>query len=228
MDLEEAKAVDPRRASAWRLLSHAYQVDGRYPESRLANDQAMKADAFQIYGRGILRRRFELALLTGLNTQADSSCRAGLARWPDDPRFSDCNIELWGRSRSDRESAGRALAITDSLAPYDRDLPTAIRSLWAAAILARAGLGDSADRMASRVFTSEGSGSSTLLAEAANLRLVRGDPDSALTLIAAAVQLNRAEGPYVRNAPWFRALRKDQRFEAALRGISPREALTRP
>jgi hypothetical protein len=67
-----------------------------------------------------------------------------------------------------------------------------------------------------------------VLIEAANVRAIRGQHDSALALVATATRTNRAEIPYVRNAPWFEALRKDPRFASALRGISPREAAATP
>jgi len=230
-DLEQARAIDPLRSRSWSELSRAYRLAGRYPESLLAISEAAKVDAFQVNSRELLRGRFEAALLAADFTAADSACQAGLRDAPGDPRFSDCEVELWGRSRSDRASAARALALTDSLARVERGaLFTAMRYLWSGAILARAGLGDSADRVALRAFgavTAE-EARSTLLVEAANLRLLRGDTDSALVLIASAVRMNRGEVPYLKAAPWFHEARSDPRFEPALKGISPREAVPRP
>ncbi len=226
-DLEQARAIDPARSRAWSELSRAYRLDGRYPESLLAISEAAKVDAFQVNRKELLRGRFEAALLAADYPAADSACRSGFRESPGDQRFSDCEVELGGRSRSDAAGAARALAITDSLARIERGaLLTALRYLWSGAILARAGLGDSADRVAARALDSvpAAEAGSTLLIEAASLRLVRGDVDSALALIAIATRMNRGELPYLKGAPWFAEARRDRRFDQALRGISPREA----
>ena len=230
-DLEQATTLDLQAVRSWRELSRAYLMAGRYPESMMAIEQAIKVDPFQVNQQELLRGRFEIALLVGDYAKAGSDCRTGLRNFRDDERFIDCEVELWGRSRSDRTSATRALAITDSLArAVDDPLFTAQRLLLVSAILARAGLGDSADRLAARVLAPlrGSSASSPLLVEAANLRLIRGQPDSALVLIAEATRRNPGEVPYLRNAPWFRTLRADPRFAAAIGGISPREAAARP
>jgi hypothetical protein len=57
-----------------------------------------------------------------------------------------------------------------------------------------------------------------LLPEAAYLRTLRGDPDSALALIAAAVRLDANLRRVLRSAPWFGPLQADPRFAAALAG----------
>jgi tetratricopeptide (TPR) repeat protein len=229
--LEQARTLDPRATAAWTELGRAYRLAGRYPESLLAISQAAKVDAFQVHRLDLLRVRFEAALLATDYVGADSLCRAGRSESPGDERFSDCEVELWGRSRSDAANAARAFAITDSLARVERGaLFTAARTLWVAAILARAGLGDSADRVVTRALAAVPPEEmrSMLLVEAANIRLLRGDPDSALALIAVAVRMNRGEVPYVSAAPWFDEARKDTRFGAALQGISPREARPAP
>jgi tetratricopeptide (TPR) repeat protein len=222
----EIATGDPTRVTSWTRLSQAYQIAGRYPESLFAIEQASRVDAYQVNRKNLLRRRFETALLAERFAAADTACRTGLREWPGDPRFSACQVELWGRSRSDGTSAARALAVADSLAHGERSaMNTALWYLWAAAVLARAGRGDSADRVAARALaTPAAQAQPDLLVEAAALRLLRRDPDSALALIAVAVRREPQARPYLASAPWFRPLRPDPRFPAALQGISPREA----
>jgi hypothetical protein len=98
-----------------------------------------------------------------------------------------------------------------------------VREMWIAEILARAGLGDSADRVAARVTTNPPSAwRPRLFYEAAYLRILRQDPDSALALIAIVVRRD----PTFRRAfevPWFATLRADPRFaQAAAGGPVPR------
>ncbi|MEP6590653.1 MAG: protein kinase [Gemmatimonadota bacterium] len=230
-DFEQATANDPEAVRSWRELSRAYLMAGRYPESMMAIEQAAKVDPYQVNQQELLRGRFEIALLVGDFDKAGRACQTGLQIFRDDQRFSDCEVEWWGRTRSDPASITRALAITDSLARAgDDSLFTAHRNFWIGAMLARAGHGDSADRIAARVLGAlKGTAvPTTLLVEAASLRLLRGEPDSALVLIAQAVRQNRREVPYLSNAPWFTSLRRDPHFAAALAGISPREAGPRP
>lgn len=230
-DLEQATAVDASAVVSWRELSRAYLMSGRYPESMMAIEQATRVDPYQVNRNELLRGRFEIALLVGDFGKAGKDCATGLREFRDDERFVDCEIELWGRSRNDRASAARAMALTDSLGrAVDDPLFTAHRYLWASSILARASLGDSADRVAARVLGALDPSRipTSLLVEAAALRLQRGQADSALVLIALATRRNRGEVPYLRGAPWFRLLRDDPRFGAALAGISPREATTPP
>jgi len=231
VDLDQATIIDPRAVRSWRELSRAYLQAGRYPESMLAIDQAIKVDPYQVNQRELLRGRFEVALLAGEFTKADADCRFALREFHGDELFADCEVELWGRSRNDLASAGRALGLTDSLARVkDDSLFMAWHYLLVSAILARAGLGDSADHLASRASAMAGGrqAETFVLIEAAHVRVIRGQHDSALALIASAVRVNPGEIPYLRNAPWFKTLRADPRFRAALAGIPPRNAAVTP
>lgn len=230
-DFERATILDSRAVVAWRELSRAYLQAGRYPESMLAIDAAIRADPYRVYRARLLRGRFEIALLLQEFGRAEEECLAGRREFPNDDLFADCEVELAGRSRSDLASTRRALAVTDSIWRRDHDsLFAAQRYLWIGALLSRAGLGDSADRLARKAADLTGGVQtpSPLLVEQAILRLVRGQDDSALALIAAAVRSNPGEVPYLENAPWFTPLRQDPRFGAALSGVTPDEVRTRP
>lgn len=230
-DFDRATVLDPRAVVAWRELSRAYLQAGRYPESMLAINAAMRADPYRVHQARLLRGRFEVALLLQDFSQANEDCRAGRLEFRRDDLFADCEVELAGRSRGDLASAQRALTVTDSIWRNDHDsLFAAQRYLWIGALLSRAGLGDSADRLARKAAELSGGtqAPSPLLVEQAILRLVRGQDDSALVLIAAAAQRNPGEIPYLQNAPWFTPLRQDPRFGAALGGMTPDEVRARP
>jgi hypothetical protein len=156
--------------------------------------------------------------------RATRACGAGAAEAPQDPRYLDCDLQLWSRTRGDRRSAASALARTDSLADAGQagTLIGAIRTLWVADILARAGLGDSADQLARRATRDQPAAwRPLLLLESAYLRILRQDPDSALTLIAAAARQDPTTRPFIRATPDFRALRADPRFAAAVGRPAP-------
>lgn len=231
VDFDRATVVNPKAVRSWRELSRAYLQAGRYAESMLAIDAAMQVDPYRILRSELLRARFEAALLLQQFEQADADCHLGLQNYPGDDLFADCSVELAGRRGGDLASATGALAVTDSMwrATHDSAF-TALRFLWVGATLARAGLGDSADRLASRAAALTGGqlAPSPLLVEQAVLRLIRGQDDSALVLIAVATRKNPGEIPYLQNAPWFAPLRPDPRFSAALGGIPPEEVRAQP
>ena len=219
-DYRAATELERHDATAWKDLSSAYLSAGLYADALLAIRHAEEEDAFLLYGDLLLRSRFDGALLAGRPDSAEAACRAGLSQAPPNPMLADCEVELWGRTRGDRRLAAAARARVDALAPEAAGTVLApLRELWVAQILAQAGLGDSADHVTRRA-TARASAAwqALLIPEEVYLRTLRHDPDSALVLVAAAVRLDATMRRYFRTAPWFRPLRADPRFAAALSG----------
>jgi serine/threonine-protein kinase len=219
-DYRAATELDRHRATAWMDLGAAYRSAGLFADALLAIQHAGDEDAFLLYGDELLRSRFDGALLAGRADSAESACRTGLGQAPPDPFLADCELQLWSRTRGDRRLVPAAWARLDALAPGAAGtLLVPLRALWVAELLARAGLGDSADRVARRATARvPAAWQALLLPEAAYLRTLRSDPDSALALIAAAVRLDANLRRVLRPAPWFRPLQADPRFAAALSG----------
>ena len=218
-DFRSATVVDPRRASAWQALGSAYLTAGQYEDALLAIQRAFDEDVFRLNRENLLRSQFDAALGAEHFDLAARACGTGAAEQPEDMRFRDCEIQLWSRTRSDRRSAASALARTDSLAAAGEagTLLDAFRRLWVAEILARAGLGDSADNLARRAAANRPpSWLSLLRLESAYLRVLRRDPDSALALIAAIARQGPTNRTFLNATPDFRSLRSDPRFIAAV------------
>jgi TolB-like protein/tetratricopeptide (TPR) repeat protein len=217
-DFRSATELDLHRATAWRDLGAVLQSAGLYPDALLALEHAFQEDAFQLYRADLLVYRFNAALLAERYGLAAEACRAGFAELPEDPRFRDCEVRLWSRTRSDRRSAVLAEARSDSLTAREPGtLFVAMRELWVAEILARAGLADSADHVAGRVLANmPPAWRPLLLPEAAYLRILRHDTDSAVVLAAAAARQDPTIRRHLRSAPWFLTLRTDPRFAAAV------------
>jgi serine/threonine-protein kinase len=224
-DYRSATELDLHRATAWMELGSVLRTTNQYTEALLALEHAFEEDVFQLYRPILLRYRFDAALGAQRYDVAAEACRTGMAEGPDDVRFSDCELLLLSRAGADRRQAALAQARADRLARSDPGtLNTALRELWLAEILERAGLADSADRVAQRALA----GAPTtwlplLLPEAAYLRVLRGERDSAVALVVAAVRQDPSIRRSVRSAPWFLPLHSDPRFIAAV-GASP----TRP
>ncbi|MDP3774739.1 MAG: hypothetical protein Q8Q85_10790, partial [Gemmatimonadales bacterium] len=220
-DLERAKLLDPPGFEASSYLASAYTSAGRYSDALFAYGQALEADVFQRQRADNLRGSFDAALMAEHYPDADTACRTGQREFPRDERFRDCELRLLSRTGLGARAATRAVAIADSLTAIEANQTwRALYELYAAAALARAGRGRDADRMAARA-TAISLRQPILQLELAWVRLQRGDADSALALLAGLV---RSDPSYRRNiviAPWFKALRSDPRFGAALSGVSP-------
>jgi serine/threonine-protein kinase len=219
-DYRAATELDRHHATAWMDLGSAYRSAGLYADALLAIQHAVDEDAFLLYGDELLRSRFDGALLADRADTAERACRTGLSQAPPNPMLADCEVQLWSRTRGDRRLVPAAWARVDALAPGAAGtLLIPLRELWVAQILARAGLGDSADHVARRATARVPTQwQALLLPEEAYLRTLRHDPDSALSLIAAAVRLDATLRRILRSAPWFRPLQADPRFEAAVSG----------
>ena len=221
-DYRAATDIERHRARAWEALGSAYRSAGLYLDALLAIQHAFDEDAFRLSRPNLLRGQFDAALGAQRFDLAAQACSAGTAEGPQDPRFFDCEMQLWSRTRADRRSAMSALARMDSLAAAGEGgtLLGAIRTLWVADILARAGLGDSADHLGRRATQDQPAAWQTmLLLESAYLRVLRRDPDSALALIRVAARQDPTARPFIRSTPDYRALRADPRFQGAFAGI---------
>ncbi len=221
-DYRTATELDRRSVKAWEDLGSAYRSAGLYGDASLAIENAIDADAFLLYGDELLRSRFDAALLAGRADTAEAACRAGLSETPPNLMLQDCQVILWSRTRGDRRLAAAARSQVDSLAPGAAGtVSVPLWEMYVAEILARAGLGDSAEHVARRATAQlPAAWQGLLLPEEAYLRILRRDPDSALALIAAAVRLDPTLRPILRSAPWFQSLRADPRFEASVSGTA--------
>jgi len=217
-DYRAATELDHTSASAWKNLASAYRSAGLYADALLATQHAFDSDAFLLNGDELLRGKFDASLLAGRPDSAEAACRDGLRATPPDQLLADCEVQLWSRTRGDRglvAAAWERVSALDAGAAGTVLIP--LRALYVAQILARAGLGDSADRVARRATAlSPAAWQALLLPEEAYLRSLRRDPDSAVALVVAAVRLDRTVRPLLRTAPWFAPLRDDPRFVAAV------------
>ena len=219
-DYQAATELDRRRASAWQALASAFASKGQYADAVLALEQAMEQDVFRLQRLNLLRNQFDAALRVPQNDLAEQACRTGTAEAPDDQRFRDCDVQLWSRTRGDRRLAAVAAAKADSLSAREPGtLFNALRDLWVAEILARAGLGDSADALARRTAANAPAAwRPLLLPELIYLRVLRRDLDSALALTAVAVRADPSQRGYLERMPWLAPLRADPRFARAVAG----------
>jgi TolB-like protein len=229
-DLVAAVDQDSRQASAWNALSFLRISVGRFEEAGFAAEKALEADAFLSAAPEILNRLLYADLNQERYSEASRVCRDAQSRFPADPQLIDCELVVLGWSASRASDADTAWAINRRLSsPGVPDLGpiwSGQHRLLIGAILARAGLKDSARavlRHEEAALTAFPANTTTLFAEA-NLYLLLGQQDDALTRVAAALRIAPQFRRLAARSPWFKPLRTDPRFQRLI-GPAPPSAL---
>jgi len=210
--------TNPNRAAAWAMLSHLEQHKSDPAAGKLAALKAYEADPYLADANEVVFRLFSSSYDLEDGAGADRWCGEGGRRFPKDPYFTECQIELMGLPGQtvNVQRAWDVLEQDVSLWPpnarafrRDRD------QLLVALVLANAGLKDSADRVArrSRADAAVDPSLDLLYLEAA-LRNRLGDRDEALRLLGQYLAVNPEDRSSLANDPswWWRGLREDVRF----------------
>ena len=227
-DFRQANQLDPNRPNAWLAQASLESSMGDQRAALFSIQRAQETDRLHVLGAYLEYKRFEAELRLERYDSASVACREGAAHYPSAPSLRVCASELAGARSAEPADAVRALRLADSLAGLEQVelpalMPTRLR-LLAAAILWRAGLADSGERVYTRVTAAWGDNAvPEALTDAAYARMVRGDADSALALMARAIRDEPSIAPYVMRAARFAPLRRESGFEAALQGIPPTE-----
>ena len=213
-DLRRAVRGNPGSARAWSTLSQLLgAARGEHLEAEAAARKALEKDAYLAEAEAIHVQLFASTLARGAFSDADHWCREGEARFPDDPNFLECRFTLlgWtGRTPADLAAAQRELARLDTIPMLDAGRP--YREMLVVAILARAGLADSARALMRAIrhrYPNEPLG-----LPIASVYLLLGQPDSALSALTVLLRTNPTWREYIGNHYWFRTLQHDPRFIA--------------
>jgi eukaryotic-like serine/threonine-protein kinase len=224
-DLEAAVHADPALASAHSTLSHLYyQTGGKggMVSSLLEARLAYEADAFLATAPEVLWRLFLVSYDLEQLTPARTWCDEGTRRFPQDFRFAECR--LWTLTMPavtrDPGAAWRLVEEATRLAPESKRAYEHARTMIiAAAVLAQAGLADSARHvlLAARVGADVDPQQELPFVEA-YVRTVLGDSTEAVALLKQLVAGSRHEagsdaGEWATNW-WWRGLRGRPDFEA--------------
>ncbi|HEU0015465.1 MAG TPA: BTAD domain-containing putative transcriptional regulator [Longimicrobium sp.] len=217
-DLRAAVAADPTRASAWATLSQLLRLGGDLAEAELAARRVHQEDAYLEVAEMGPERLYRVALALGNYARARHWCGEGRRRFPADFRFRDCALVLLARDPSappDADSAWRLLAHGNRLDPpaaalaAGRPYPAVFRRMMVAAVLARAGLGDSARAVAARArrqVRGDADLRANFLWDDAYLALLLGDRARSAALLDSFVAARPAFREYVLREPAFRGV----------------------
>jgi TolB-like protein len=212
-DLRAATALEPSLASAWSTLSLVLRHRGHFAESGLAARRALAEDAYLEDAPDVLHRLYFGALLASDYREAGSRCDEGRRRFPADWRFTECRLTLLREDPSRRPDPGEAWSLVAELDRLDppaharsegRGYSPVYRRMVAAALLARAGAGDSARAVLARARGAVGSDEGLRLSldyDEAYVRLLLGEREVASRLLEGVLARRPALRPFALRDP---------------------------
>jgi len=217
-DLRAAVEADSTQASGWAALSQLLRLRGRFAESDLAARRALEHDAWLEDADAILKRLYFGAMAQGDYPAARRSCGEGHAQFPGDWRFVECRLTLLREDpglRPDAAEAWRLVAELDRIDPparareAGRPYSPLFRRAAVAAVLARAGAGDSARAVLARARAAASADPELripFLFDEAYVTLLLGDRAGARRLLEEYLAARPALRPYVARDILFRDL----------------------
>jgi TolB-like protein len=194
-DLEAAVQYDRTLATAHATLSHLYGATESTPDAALSARLALEADAYLETADAVMWRLYNASEALQQFDQARRFCDQASRRFPSDYRFANCSLRVMylPGSAADVDRAWDLLARLDTLTPPpDREFEMVRGEFIVAAILARAGLQDSARAVLGRATakTADVDGTGELLPIRAFATLLVGDRDGAVDLLTRAATVD--------------------------------------
>jgi serine/threonine-protein kinase len=217
-DLETAVRIHPAQAGAWATLSHLYYQTGSIADVSLAARRALEEDAYLSNANVVQARLFFASYDQAQFTDATHWCQEGQRRFPTDLKFVECQLLLLATKGTDPD-VPKAWRLADSLFKLtpepDRPFQQLSGQMAVAAVLARAGLADSARHLVER---SKGDAqvdpTRDLVESGAFVYTLLGNRDEALKLLKVYLAANpQRRSNYAEDPGWrFRSLAEDPRF----------------
>jgi len=228
-DLRTATEIEPLQANAWNVLGHLYYQLDDIVQANLAARQAYEADAFLTSAPDILWRLWSTSYDLENRTQSRQWCEEGRRRFPQNPRFYQC--ELWnmtsGASEADADAAWALLGqVLERTPEHDRDFTRLQMQVLVAGALARASGGGGTLADSARAVLDRSGGDAQvdptreLLMTQAFIRTLLGDNQEAVELLQQFLAFNpeRREGFAQHGHWWWRELRSDPAYQRMIGG----------
>lgn len=216
-DLRAAVRLDPSLASAWSVLSHLHATNSDLVQAKLDAQRGYEADAFYSTA-DVVWRLYTTSYDLEQFADAMHWCDEGERLFPKTARFVECQLWLLTTKakQPDVTGAWRLVSELQRLTPEsDWSFVRLKAQMIVAAVLARAGLGDSARRLAVRSRASpEIDPARSQVYYEAFVRTLVGDRDDALRLLKEYLAANPEQrADLVQDYQWwFRDLRDDPRY----------------
>jgi TolB-like protein len=223
-DYRASIEANPNQASALSSLSHLLMNKGDTPAAKLMALRSYEADPYLENVDFTLWRLFQSSIDLDDRVEAARWCNEGLRRFPDNPRFSECQLWLY-TVRGQEPDIDRAWNLLDQYVrlsePSIQDFRRLRGQMIVGLALARAGLADSARAVAKRSRgNAEVDPTRELAYFEAILRSWVGDVEEALRLLS----LYLATNPELRTAGdeedswWFEGISDDPRYQQLYEG----------
>jgi TolB-like protein len=227
-----AVPANPTQARAWGTLSALVQATGQLAEANLLARRAYEADAYLAESAQLLFRLYYTSLDLGKEQDAVRWCDTGFSRFPEDWHFTFCRLTIlaWPapgqpapEARADVTRAWGLVSELERLSPpEEREAYLPRWQIKVAGVLGRAGLRDSAEAVIRRARAAEPKDRELDFYEA-EARMLLGDREATLRLLARDVAANPRFRKYTRVYPVFRPLWNEPRFQA-LMGEPPNDS----
>jgi len=217
-DLRAAAVPEnPSYARAQQRLAYLLLRRGSFAEANLAARRAYEADAFLADASQVLFSLYMTSLLLHRLSEASDWCERGYRRFPDQWLFTLCRLYLQavpGGAPPSPSQAWRMVAEMERITPPSEWVVLAPRwQLLVASVLARAGQYDSA-RRTMRAAKELGAADHEMDFYEANVRVLLGDENRALSLLERYVAHFPVQRPIIQGHPTFQPLQQHPRFRA--------------
>jgi serine/threonine protein kinase/tetratricopeptide (TPR) repeat protein len=217
-DLRAAAVPEnPSHARARSTLAHLLWRRGSFAEANLMARQAYQDDAFLADAPAVLERLYVTSLLLRRWGEASDWCAQGYRRFPHQWQFTYCRLDLLSMPTGHRPDVARAWALVAEMerltAPSEWPVLAPRWQMLVASVLARAGQHDSARRTLRRAQVA-GAGDPELDIYEADVRVLLGEYDRALTLLERYAVYSPPQRALIRGLPNFDPLQGDPRFQA--------------
>jgi serine/threonine-protein kinase len=223
-DLRASVDQNPQQASAYTTLSHLLLNKPAYGEAKLAAMRAYRADPYLTNANVTVWRLFSTSYQLDDKNEADKWCREGQRRFPNDYRFAECQILYYALKgvKPDVPAAWAAYNRYVDLSPGSlKEFNRLLGGMRMAVALARAGLGDSARRVAERSRADGSVDPSRDLAQIEAVALdILGDKEAAFKQISIWLASNPQQvGQLDQDDSWeLKDLRQDPKYASAFKG----------
>lgn len=219
-DLTRATELNPRQAGAWNVLAHYYYQRDDILEANVAARRAYEADAYNAFAPDVLWRLWSTSYDLEIQQQARSWCEEGIERFPENPRFYECQLtNMTSRAADpDPDRAWQLVEEVSSRVPEGqaRELAQRHMTVLAAGVLGRAELADSARSVLDRVESDpEVDPNRELLMFKAFASVLLDDSDAAIDYLRVYLAANpdRREGFAEHGHWWWRSLQDNPDFQ---------------
>ena len=205
-DLRTAIRLGGERPRAESALSAVLYLQGKYKEARRVALRALEADAYLRDANQIANRLFQTSFEIGDDAEAGHWCdevrRRMAGQWP----AAWCDLMLLGWSQEGSHDPRKALHLLETFGPAEtaplRAAMAPRLTMLSAAVVARAGMKDSANAMLARARAAAPKDIELLHLEAA-ARIVMAEDERALSLLHDYLRQNPAARARIVNSRLF-------------------------